>query len=49
MYFDFEYYRKVLAHVWSLHQWPGRNKMLFKLIVLVPLETIVHAIFFTLD
>ncbi len=49
MYFDFEYYWKVLRHVWSLKGKPGRNKTLFKLLVLVPLESLFHAVFFLLD
>ncbi|MBT4520264.1 MAG: sulfotransferase [Halieaceae bacterium] len=49
MYFDFHYYRKVLAYAWAQKQWPGRNKVLVKLLILVPLTTIFHAAFFTLD
>jgi hypothetical protein len=49
MYFDLEYYWRVLRHVWSLKSWPGRSRMLFKLLLLVPLETVFHASFFLLD
>lgn len=49
MYFDFEYYWRVLHHVWSLETWPGRNRMLFRLLVLVPLVSTFHAICFMLD
>ena len=49
MYFDFEYYLRVLRHVWSLKKWPGRTRMLFRLLVLVPVVTAVHAICFALD
>lgn len=49
MYFDFDYYFKVLRHTWGLKDWPLRNKTLFKLLVLVPLESTFHAIFFLLD
>lgn len=49
MYFDFLYYRKVLSYTWAQTQWPGRNKTLFKLLVLVPLTTAVHALCFALD
>ncbi|MEE4143770.1 MAG: sulfotransferase [Halieaceae bacterium] len=49
MYFDFEYYLRVLRHVWSLKAWPGRTRMLFRLLVLVPVVTTVHAICFALD
>jgi hypothetical protein len=49
MYFDFAYYWRVLRHVWSLTTWPGRTRMLFRLLVLVPLSACFHAIFFLLD
>ncbi len=49
MYFDFLYYRKVLVYAWARREWPGRNKTLFKLIVLVPLQTLFHQLFFLLD
>lgn len=49
MYFDFDYYLRVLRHVWSLKSWPGRNRMLFRLLVLLPVVTAVHAICFILD
>lgn len=49
MYFDFEYYLRVLRHVWSLKVWPGRARMLFRLLVLVPVVTVFHAICFALD
>jgi hypothetical protein len=49
MYFDLEYYWRVLRHVWSLNKWPGRTRMLFRLLVLVPLGTLFHALCFTLD
>ncbi|MCB1687026.1 MAG: sulfotransferase [Halioglobus sp.] len=49
MYFDVQYYWRVLRHVWSLKQWPGRTRTLVRLLVLVPLEYIFNAVFFTLD
>ena len=49
MYFDFLYYRKVLAYTWAQRQWPGRNRTLLKLIVLVPLQTFMHQLCFLLD
>ncbi len=49
MYFDFLYYRKVLSYTWAQTQWPGRNKTLFKLLVLVPLATALHTLCFSLD
>jgi hypothetical protein len=49
VYFDFYYYQKVLAYTWAQKQWPGRRKMLFKLLLLVPLATVFHAICFLLD
>jgi len=49
MYFDIQYYWRVLRHVWSLKQWPGRGRMLLRLLVQVPLEYMFHALCFTLD
>ncbi|MCB1696571.1 MAG: sulfotransferase [Pseudomonadales bacterium] len=49
MYFDVEYYLRVVRHVWALKSWRGRNRMLFRLLVLVPLTTVFHGICFLLD
>ncbi|MEZ5501259.1 MAG: sulfotransferase [Halioglobus sp.] len=49
MYFDGQYYWRVLRHVWSLRHWGGRNRTLLRLLLLVPLEYLFHALFFTLD
>lgn len=49
MYFDGQYYWRVLRHVWSLKNWPGRSRTLVRLLLQVPLEYLVHAFFFTLD
>ena len=49
MYFDLEYYWRVLRHVWSLKHWPGRTRTLVRLLLLVPLEYFFHASCFVLD
>lgn len=49
MYFDIQYYWRVVRHVWSLKQWPGRTRMLVRLLLLVPLEYLFNAVFFILD
>ena len=49
MYFDLEYYGRVLRHVWSLRQWPGRRRTLFRLLILIPLEYLFNATCFLLD
>ena len=49
MYFDLEYYWRVLRHVWSLKHWPGRTRTLARLLLLVPLEYLFHAGCFVLD
>ncbi|WP_116368796.1 sulfotransferase family protein [Parahaliea mediterranea] len=49
MYFDLQYYGRVLAHVWSLKGWKGRPRMLLRLLVLVPLATVFHTLCFLLD
>jgi hypothetical protein len=49
MYFDLDYYWRVLRHVWSLKGWPGRPRMLLRLLLLVPLGAIFHTLCFLLD
>ncbi len=49
MFFDFIYWRKVLRFAWAQKQWPGRNKMMWRLLVVVPLVSAIHALFFILD
>ncbi|MFT4826210.1 MAG: hypothetical protein ACJASY_000696 [Halioglobus sp.] len=49
MYFDFLYYRKVLSYTWAQRQWPGRNKTLVKLLVVVPLSTVFHSVCMAAD
>lgn len=49
LYFKLDYYVNMLRLIWRKKQWPGRTKMLFRLIILVPLIYFVHSIFFFLD
>lgn len=49
MYFDTQYYWRVLRHVWGLRHWPGRTRTLVRLLLLVPLEYLFHALCFVLD
>jgi hypothetical protein len=49
MYFDFGYWWRVLCHVWGLKHWPGRRRMLLRLLITVPLGSLVHALFLLLD
>lgn len=49
MYFDIDYYWQVLKHVWGLKNWRGRQAMLFKLLILVPLGTTFNTLCFLLD
>lgn len=49
MYFDPEYYWRVLKHVWSLKHWQGRTRMLYRLLAVVPLLTLLHSLCFMLD
>ena len=49
MYFDWQYYGRVLRHVWSLRDWSGRSKTLFKLLFLIPLSYAFNALCFMLD
>ena len=49
MYFDVDYYWRVIRHVWRLKQWPGRRALLFRLLVITPPLTLFHALCFLLD
>lgn len=49
MYFDIQTYLRVLRHVWSLRGWPGRRKMLLRLLVAVPLLCVFNTLCFLLD
>ncbi|WP_284450054.1 hypothetical protein [Spongiibacter tropicus] len=49
MYVDIETYLKVLRHVWSLRGWPGRRKMLLRLLIVVPVLTLFNSLCFLLD
>jgi hypothetical protein len=49
MYFDFGYWWRVLRHVWGLKHWPGRRRMLLRLLITVPLGSLLHTLFFLLD
>jgi hypothetical protein len=49
LYFNFNYYLNMLKRIWSKKGWPGRNKMLFRLLVLVPGLYLIHSAFFFLD
>lgn len=49
MYFDLQYYGRVLRHVWSLGNWPGRNRTLVRLLVFIPLGYVFNATCFLLD
>jgi hypothetical protein len=49
VYFDAQYFWRVLRHVWSLKHWPGRRRTLLRLLLQVPLEYGFHAVCFTLD
>lgn len=49
MYFDLQYYWRVLRHVWSLKDWAGRRRTLRRLLLNVPLEYLFNASCFLLD
>jgi hypothetical protein len=49
VYFDFTYYARVLRHVWFLKNWPGRPRMLVRLLLWLPLQALFHSICFLLD
>lgn len=49
MYFDVDYYWRVLRYVWRQRHWRGRRRMLFRLLVLTPPLTLFHSLCFLLD
>ena len=49
MYFDIDYWWRVVRHVWSLKAWDGRTAMMAKLLLWIPLRTLLHGTCFLLD
>lgn len=49
MYFDFDYYWRMLRHVWGLKQWPGRRRLLLRLLLVTPPLTAFNTLCFLLD
>ena len=49
MYFDLQYYWRVVRHVWSLRGWGRRQRTLARLLLLIPLEYVFNAACFLLD
>jgi omega-hydroxy-beta-dihydromenaquinone-9 sulfotransferase len=49
MYFDTDYWWRVVRHTWGLRAWRGRNAMLVKLLLWIPLRTALHTLCFLLD
>ncbi len=49
MFFHYEYYFTMLKRIWNKKDWPGRNALLFRLLIIVPLTHLFHSLFFFLD
>lgn len=49
MYFDVDYWWRVVRHVWGLRDWAGRGPMLIRLLLWIPLRTLFHGCCFLLD
>jgi hypothetical protein len=49
MYFDTHIYRKVLAFTWAQKHWPGRTRMILRLLLLEPLLALIQSLFLLLD
>jgi len=49
MYFDIDYWWRVVRHVWGLRGWDKRTGMLVRLILWIPLRTLLHSACFLLD
>ncbi len=49
IYFNFEYYVAMLKRIWAKKEWPGRTRLLLRLLLAVPAIYLFHSIFFFLD
>ncbi len=49
MYFDIDYYLRVVRAVWGARGWTGRRLMLLHLILIVPIAYVFNALCFLLD
>lgn len=49
MYFDIDYWWRVVRHVRGLKGWDGRGAMLARLLLWIPLRTLFHGMCFLLD
>ena len=49
LYFSLDYYLNMLRRIWQKKAWPGRRKMLLRLLLVVPTLYLVHSVFFFLD
>ncbi len=49
MYFDVDYWWRVVRHTWGLRDWSGRHRMLARLLLWIPLRTLLHTACFLLD
>jgi hypothetical protein len=49
MYFDLDYYLRLLRFAWSQKHWPRRRRTVATLALWVPLQTLIHTVFFLLD
>ncbi|MGH0035397.1 MAG: sulfotransferase family protein [Myxococcota bacterium] len=49
MYFDIHIYRRVLAFTWARRSWPGRRRMLLRLLLVEPVLALLQNSFMLLD
>jgi hypothetical protein len=49
LFFDVNYWWRVVRHVWGLKSWPGRRRMLLRLLIWTPFVTLFHSLCFMLD
>ena len=49
VYFDLHIYRTVLAYTWSRRDWPGRRRMLVRLLLVEPVVGLLQNLFMLLD
>ena len=49
MYFDFQIYSQALSYTWAQKAWPGRRRMLVRLLMVEPVLGLLQNFFLVLD
>jgi hypothetical protein len=49
LHFQLDYWWNAVRRIWNARHWPGRRRLLFRLLVVVPALYGIHSVFFFLD